>query len=120
MVHHFLDQLKEVGEGANLRKLELAGVFMSQSNRASLRDSLSSTNIELVLFNPDFTDDESADHDDSEEPSEEDDGEDTPDEAKDESKDSQQEGGHPSPAKAAVVEVDQLPVIEIEHGKELE
>ena len=53
---------------------------MKRQNRAQLKNKLGTTNIQLDLFKPDFTDDESEDHDDSEDESEDDDGEETPEE----------------------------------------
>lgn len=51
----------------------MAGVFQLRANRSEIRDIFSSSNgVELVLFKPDFSEDESEDHDDSENPSESD------------------------------------------------
>ena len=55
-------------KSAHLKKIELSGVFQLQANRKAVR-KLFNSEITLVLFKPDFTDDESDDHDCSEEES---------------------------------------------------
>lgn len=55
----------------------MSGIFLKKENRDELKSLAEGLPFELVLFKPEFTDDESEDHDDSEEESEEDDGEDS-------------------------------------------
>lgn len=52
----------------HLKKIELSGVFQLQENRNTVR-KLFNSEVAVVLFKPDFTDDESDDHDCSEEES---------------------------------------------------
>lgn len=80
VVNYFVDKLGALGDGCNLRKVELSGIFMQRENRQQLRKKLEGKQIELVLFNPDFTDDESEDHDCTEDDTVDDDGADSPDE----------------------------------------
>uniref|UniRef100_A0A7S3MZB4 Uncharacterized protein n=1 Tax=Strombidium inclinatum TaxID=197538 RepID=A0A7S3MZB4_9SPIT len=67
LAKQFLSELSEVD--SNLKKVALAGVFQLRETRGTLKESLQSKNIDLELFKPDFTDDESEDHDNSEEES---------------------------------------------------
>ena len=69
----FLNSLADSLKGqTSLKKLSLIGVFQLKSNRDDVKKLF--TTVNLVLFKPEFTDDESEDHDNSEEESQ--DGED--------------------------------------------
>ena len=50
----------------------MAGIFMKQENRAEIKEKCKDFFFQIVLFKPDYSDDESADHDDSEEESSDD------------------------------------------------
>ena len=50
----------------------MTGVFLSRDNRTAVKSLFAQGKIEIQLFKPDFTDDESEDHDCSEEESQED------------------------------------------------
>ena len=68
-------------ENLSLKKVSLIGIFQMQSNRNDVRKLLTQfKNFELVLFKPDFTDDESEEHDCSEDESNEEIDEDTTEE----------------------------------------
>ena len=56
-------------KNCSLKHLSLTGTFQSKENRDAMRELLKDSGIELVLFKPDYTDDESEDHDNSEEES---------------------------------------------------
>lgn len=67
----FLSGLAEQLQGSTcLQKLSLIGVFQLKSNRDDVKKLFNT--VELVLFKPEFTDDESEDHDNSEEESQQD------------------------------------------------
>jgi hypothetical protein len=53
----------------------MAGIFMKQENRADIKEKCKGFFFNIVLFKPDYSDDESNDHDDSEEESSDDNGE---------------------------------------------
>ena len=50
----------------------MSGVFQLKDNRDKCRECFSNSQISLILFKPDYTDDESDDHDNSEDESVED------------------------------------------------
>lgn len=56
-------------KSAHLKKVSMTGVFQSQVNRHEVRDLFTDRGINLELFKPNFTDDESEDNDCSEEES---------------------------------------------------
>lgn len=68
-VKYFFEKLREIPLGYSLKKIEMTGIFLKQENRREMKKLCSDLTFELVLFKPDFTDDESDDHDDSEEES---------------------------------------------------
>jgi hypothetical protein len=68
-------------QNLSLKKVSLIGIFQMKSNRSDVRKLFTQFGaFELVLFKPDYTDDESDDHDNSEEESNEEKDEDTPEE----------------------------------------
>ena len=68
LITDFVEKVK--GAQSSLKRAEFCGIFLKRDNRSTLREGLKEKDIELVLFKPDFTDDESEEHDDSEEESE--------------------------------------------------
>ena len=60
-----IEKLKGV-KNCSLKHLSMTGVFQSKENRDEMRNLLKGSKIELILFKPDYTDDESDDHDNSE------------------------------------------------------
>lgn len=63
-----LEQISKL-QNINLQKLEMVGIFQLQENRTQVKELFANSSIEVTLFKPDFTDDESEDHDCSEEES---------------------------------------------------
>lgn len=73
-VNCFVDKMAEV-PASFLQKVEMAGIFMKQENRSEIKEKCKGFFFQIVLFKPEFTDDESDDHDDSEDQTSSDDGE---------------------------------------------
>ena len=71
----FLKNLNDC-ENCSLQKITLNGVFQLKENRDEMREMFGGKNIQIHLFAPEYTDDESEDHDNSEDESQ-DDGEDS-------------------------------------------